>query len=58
MWFYKDRLYRVNSLMENNLSQDPETGEWRPSVRYVADPQTQLVFYRSDTEWLRKFLPA
>lgn len=55
IWSYKGKLYRVNTLMEKNLSQDPDTGEWRPSVRYTCEPQTDLVFYRADTEWLRKF---
>lgn len=55
LWSYKGVTYQVNSLMECNLSQDPETGEWHPTVRYTNFPQTGLVFYRSYTEWLRKF---
>lgn len=55
IWTYKDVTYQVSSLMENNLSQDPETGQWEPTVRYTCFPQTNLVFYRSYTEWLRKF---
>lgn len=33
IWRYKGQVYQVNSLMERNLSQDPETGEWEPTVR-------------------------
>lgn len=55
LWVYKGKLYQVSSLMMKNMSQDPELGVWRPSVRYTCYPQTDLVFYRADTEWLRKF---
>lgn len=55
IWLYKGKMYQVSSLMMNNMSQDPELGAWRPTVRYTCYPQTELVFYRSDTEWLRKF---
>lgn len=57
IWVYKDVQYQVNSLMMRNLSQDPELGVWRPTVRYTTFPQNGLVFYRSDTEFLRKFSP-
>jgi len=57
IWIYKGKFYQVNTLLKRNLSQDPETGEWRPTVRYTTYPQNGLVFYRSDTEWLRKFVP-
>jgi len=58
IWSYKGKKYQVNTLMLRNLSQDPETGEWRPTVRYTLYPQCGLVFYRSDTEFLRKFIPS
>jgi hypothetical protein len=56
VWSYKRKLYQVSSLMMKNMSQDPELGVWRPTVRYTCYPQTDLVFYRADTEWLRKFI--
>ncbi len=55
IWSYKGKPYQVNTLMLKNLSQDPETGEWQPTVRYTLYPQSDLVFYRSYTEFLRKF---
>jgi hypothetical protein len=58
IWSYNGVLYKVSSLMENNLSQDPLTGEWVSTVRYTNNPQTRFVFYRSFTEWLRKFRPT
>lgn len=58
LWTYKEKVYQVSSLMMKNMSQDPELGAWRPTVRYTCYPQTDLVFYRSDTEFLRKFMQA
>lgn len=55
LWTYKGQTYQVNSVMLKNLSQDPLTGMWRPTVRYTQHPQTELVFYRADSDWLRKF---
>ena len=57
IWTYKNAFYQVNTLMERNLTQDPETGEWQPTVRYTTYPQNGLVFYRADTEFIRKFSP-
>lgn len=55
VWTYKDQRYRVNSVLLKNLSQDPDTGEWQPTVRYTLEPANGLVFYRSYSEWLGKF---
>lgn len=58
IWEYKGKKYQVNSLMPNNLIQDPATDQWEATVRYTTFPQNGLVFYRSSTEWLRKFKPV
>jgi hypothetical protein len=58
IWNYKDVDYRVLRHSFDILSQDPETGEWGPTVFYqlrVDGPQTQRQFTRSASEWLRKF---
>ena len=55
IWEYKGETYQVNSVLERNLSQDSATGHWEPTVRYTNYPHNGLVFYRSYTEFLRKF---
>jgi len=50
---YKDKFYRVNSVMHNNLIQFED--EWCATVRYTEEPQTHLVFYRALPEFLLKF---
>jgi hypothetical protein len=54
-WEYKEVRYRVQDVWDSNLSQDPETGKWEPTVRYKLVPPTELTFHRTVTEWLRKF---
>ncbi len=54
-WSYGGKTYEVNSHMLGNRIQDPLTGVWRPAVRYISVPDIGLVFYRADTEFLRKF---
>lgn len=55
IWIYKDGIYRVNCVLLKNLSQNRDTGEWQPSVRYTLEPQTDLVFYRAYGEFIHKF---
>ena len=61
---YKDKLYRVQTVTPGLLSQDPETGEWVPSIIYEVANETRdtqvvgsltLKFTRPVTEFARKF---
>lgn len=46
LYLYKGQKYRVNSVLERNLTQFQ--GEWQPTVRYTSFPDTTgLVFYRA-----------
>lgn len=53
VWRYKDASYRIVTVHPQRLIQFE--GEWRPTVEYVNEPSTDLVFYRSDKEFLEKF---
>lgn len=53
VWRYKDATYRINAVHAQRLIQFE--GEWRPTVEYISEPRTDLVFYRSDKEFLEKF---
>lgn len=53
VWRYKDGSYRITAVHPQRLIQFE--GEWRPTVEYVNEPSTDLVFYRSDKEFLEKF---
>lgn len=53
VWKYKGAKYRVNCVMERNLSQ--YNNNWYPTVRYTTEPANGLVFYRATVDWLEKF---
>ena len=54
IWTYKGKVYRVNSVLEKNLSQYND--EWFPTVRYTTEPNNGLVFYRAVPEFLEMFM--
>lgn len=53
VWRYKDARYQVIAVLPQELIQFE--GEWRPTVRYISLPKTDLTFNRSDKEFLEKF---
>lgn len=64
VWTYKNRNYRVQTVTPNFLTQDPETGDWAPTVHYEVANEThdtqligslRLKFGRPVTEFYRKF---
>lgn len=56
-WHYKSREYEVTHVEPLVLSQDPTSGEWRPTVyyRWVDDSEATRRFARTDSEFIRKF---
>jgi hypothetical protein len=63
VWTYKGRSYRVQCVTPNFLTQDPETGDWAPTVHYEVANEThdtqvvgslRLKFGRACTEFYRK----
>jgi hypothetical protein len=64
IWEYKGKKYRVQTVTPNFLTQDPETGDWAPTVHYEVANETRdtqvigslrLKFGRPCTEFYRKF---
>lgn len=64
VWTYKGRTYRVQTVTPFFLTQDPETGDWAPTVHYEVANETHdtqvvgsvhLKFGRAITEFYRKF---
>lgn len=64
LWEYKGKQYRVFCTMPGFLTQDPETGDWAPTVSYRVAKETRdtqvigslvLQFGRAITEFNRKF---